>query len=200
MKLKAIIKLFTIFLLLLTASYSHAKGERYGLSAGIISLTTADNEGKSDGNEVLKFGIVHTRPIDPNNARWRWWLGLNYLTSDAPAPANGIYEEIQNIELRVVPQYAIPAFDWLTAFLGAGVSVGYSSYTDRWNVDADGYRYGDQLEDVSGAEVGLVINAGTVIKLGSNPDQHLQLIPQVSYIQPLNEGLGGLELSFSILF
>ncbi|MFY2506914.1 hypothetical protein ACN3E9_01000 [Vibrio pectenicida] len=50
-------------------------------------------------------------------------------------------------------------------------------------------------------EAGAVATIGTVIKLGSNPDAHIQIVPQVSYILPIyNDGLGGLELSMSLLF
>ena len=80
-------------------------------------------------------------------------------------------------------------------------SLGYSQYGDRWEVDEDGYKYGKQLDDIDQFEVGAVFSFGTAIKIGSNPDAHLQLIPQASYIQPLyNDGLGGLELSVALLF
>lgn len=192
---------FLALVLLVSSSSVFAKGERYGASFQLLSFdgTTIDS-GETGSGEALRFGLVHTRPIDENSNRWRWWLGLNYLSTDIEAPTSGVYQEVSNLEFRIVPQYAFGTLEWLTPYVGLGLSVGYSAYSNRWNVDNDGVKYGDQLEDESVFEIGAVFNVGTVIKLGSNPDAHLQLIPNISYIQPVNDGLGGLELSFALLF
>ncbi|WP_050936296.1 hypothetical protein, partial [Vibrio harveyi] len=146
------------------------------------------------------YGLVHTRPIDENNNRWRWWLGLNYLTEDVDAPSNGIYQEVTNYELRVVPQYALSSWSIFTPYVGAGLSLGYSQYSNRWKVDSDGFRY-ESIDDIDQFELGAVVTLGTAIKLGSNPDAHIQIIPQASYILPVvNDGVGGVELSVSLLF
>ncbi|EOX3958944.1 hypothetical protein ACM9ER_002336 [Vibrio alginolyticus] len=185
----------------LFSSVAMAKGERYGLSTSILTIDSIKyDEGKSGEQDTLRFGLVHTRPIDENNNRWRWWLGLNYLAEDIEAPANGLYQEATNYELRVVPQYALTSWSVFTPYVGAGLSVGYSQYSNRWQVDQEGYRY-ESVEDIDQFELGAVVTLGTAIKLGSNPDAHIQIIPQASYILPVvNDGIGGLELSVSLLF
>ncbi|MDW2123424.1 hypothetical protein WKW23_13600 [Vibrio alginolyticus] len=185
----------------LFSSVAMAKGERYGLSTSMLTIDSINyDEGKSGEQDTLRFGLVHTRPIDENNNRWRWWLGLNYLAEDIEAPANGLYQEATNYELRVVPQYALTSWSVFTPYVGAGLSVGYSQYSNRWQVDQDGYRY-ESVEDIDQFELGAVVTLGTAIKLGSNPDAHIQIIPQASYILPVvNDGIGGLELSVSLLF
>ncbi|NVD06242.1 hypothetical protein FCU94_04870 [Vibrio sp. JPW-9-11-11] len=188
--------------LCLFSTFALAKGERYGASVNMLTIDSVKyDQGSSGEQDTLRYGIVHTRPIDLNNNRWRWWLGLNYLTEDVIAPANGVYQEATNFELRVVPQYALDSWSVFTPYLGAGLSLGYSQYSNRWKVDDEGFRYGSQLEDIEQFEVGAVATIGTVIKLGSNPDAHIQIIPQASYIIPVvNEGIGGIELSVSLLF
>ena len=185
----------------LFSSVAMAKGERYGLSTSMLTIDSIKyDEGKSGEQDTLRFGLVHTRPIDENNNRWRWWLGLNYLAEDIEAPANGLYQEATNYELRVVPQYALTSWSVFTPYVGAGLSVGYSQYSNRWQVDQEGYRY-ESVEDIDQFELGAVVTLGTAIKLGSNPDAHIQIIPQASYILPVvNDGIGGLELSVSLLF
>ncbi|HHX8590807.1 TPA: hypothetical protein ACVO0O_004663 [Vibrio alginolyticus] len=185
----------------LFSSVAMAKGERYGLSTSMLTIDSIKyDEGKSGEQDTLRFGLVHTRPIDENNNRWRWWLGLNYLAEDIEAPANGLYQEATNYELRVVPQYALTSRSVFTPYVGAGLSVGYSQYSNRWQVDQEGYRY-ESVEDIDQFELGAVVTLGTAIKLGSNPDAHIQIIPQASYILPVvNDGIGGLELSVSLLF
>ncbi|ELB2800800.1 hypothetical protein K6U66_18000 [Vibrio alginolyticus] len=185
----------------LFSSVAMAKGERYGLSTSMLTIDSIKyDEGKSGEQDTLRFGLVHTRPIDENNNRWRWWLGLNYLAEDIEAPANGLYQEATNYELRVVPQYALTSWSVFTPYVGAGLSVGYSQYSNRWQVDQEGYRY-ESVEDIDLFELGAVVTLGTAIKLGSNPDAHIQIIPQASYILPVvNDGIGGLELSVSLLF
>ncbi|MCA2487476.1 MULTISPECIES: hypothetical protein [Vibrio] len=185
----------------LFSSVAMAKGERYGLSTSMLTIDSIKyDEGKSGEQDTLRFGLVHTRPIDENNNRWRWWLGLNYLAEDIEAPANGLYQEATNYELRVVPQYALTSWSIFTPYVGAGLSVGYSQYSNRWQVDQEGYRY-ESVEDIDQFELGAVVTLGTAIKLGSNPDAHIQIIPQASYILPVvNDGIGGLELSVSLLF
>ncbi|MCR9489977.1 hypothetical protein [Vibrio alginolyticus] len=185
----------------LFSSVAMAKGERYGLSTSMLTIDSIKyDEGKSGEQDTLRFGLVHTRPIDENNNRWRWWLGLNYLAEDIEAPANGLYQEATNYELRVVPQYALTSWSVFTPYVGAGLSVGYSQYSNRWQVDQEGYRY-ESVEDIDQFELGAVMTLGTAIKLGSNPDAHIQIIPQTSYILPVvNDGIGGLELSVSLLF
>ncbi|EPI0761752.1 hypothetical protein ACSYOM_000487 [Vibrio alginolyticus] len=185
----------------LFSSVAMAKGERYGLSTSMLTIDSIKyDEGKSGEQDTLRFGLVHTRPIDENNNRWRWWLGLNYLAEDIEAPANGLYQEATNYELRVVPQYALTSWCVFTPYVGAGLSVGYSQYSNRWQVDQEGYRY-ESVEDIDQFELGAVMTLGTAIKLGSNPDAHIQIIPQASYILPVvNDGIGGLELSVSLLF
>ncbi|ELI1832985.1 hypothetical protein RQV66_000784 [Vibrio alginolyticus] len=185
----------------LFSSVAMAKGERYGLSTSMLTIDSIKyDEGKSGEQDTLRFGLVHTRPIDENNNRWRWWLGLNYLAEDIEAPANGLYQEATNYELRVVPQYALTSWSVFTPYVGAGLSVGYSQYSNRWQVDQEGYRY-ESVEDINQFELGAVMTLGTAIKLGSNPDAHIQIIPQASYILPVvNDGIGGLELSVSLLF
>ncbi|MFB9134106.1 hypothetical protein M1D72_14890 [Vibrio sp. AK197] len=189
-------------LMCLFSTVSFAKGERYGISYNLFSVESIEyDEGESGEQDMTRFGLVHTRPLDENNNRWRWWFGLNYLNGEVDAPMNGLYQEVTNYELRVVPQYAIGTWTLFTPYIGAGVSLAYSQYSNRWVVDQDGYKYGDQLEDVSQFEVGAVVTAGMVIKLGSNPNAHVQLIPQASYIAPVfNDGLGGVELSVSLVF
>ncbi|EIE5863963.1 hypothetical protein R7P07_07430 [Vibrio sp. Vb2133] len=185
----------------LFSSVVMAKGERFGLSTSMLTIDSIKyDEGKSGEQDTLRFGLVHTRPIDENNNRWRWWLGLNYLAEDIEAPANGLYQEATNYELRVVPQYALTSWSVFTPYVGAGLSVGYSQYSNRWQVDQEGYRY-ESVEDIDQFELGAVVTLGTAIKLGSNPDAHIQIIPQASYILPVvNDGIGGLELSVSLLF
>ncbi|EJL6723335.1 MULTISPECIES: hypothetical protein [Vibrio] len=185
----------------LFSSVAMAKGERYGLSTSMLTIDSIKyDEGKSGEQDTLRFGLVHTRPIDENNNRWRWWLGLNYLAEDIEAPANGLYQEATNYELRVVPQYALTSWSVFTPYVGAGLSVGYSQYSNRWQVDQEGYRY-ESVEDIDQFELGAVMTLGTAIKLGSNPDAHIQIIPQASYVLPVvNDGIGGLELSVSLLF
>ncbi|ELA6646873.1 MULTISPECIES: hypothetical protein [Vibrio] len=185
----------------LFSSVAMAKGERYGLSTSMLTIDSIKyDEGKSGEQDTLRFGLVHTRPIDENNNRWRWWLGINYLAEDIEAPANGLYQEATNYELRVVPQYALTSWSVFTPYVGAGLSVGYSQYSNRWQVDQEGYRY-ESVEDIDQFELGAVVTLGTAIKLGSNPDAHIQIIPQASYILPVvNDGIGGLELSVSLLF
>ncbi|EAS76634.1 hypothetical protein V12G01_01460 [Vibrio alginolyticus 12G01] len=185
----------------LFSSVAMAKGERYGLSTSMLTIDSIKyDEGKSGEQDTLRFGLAHTRPIDENNNRWRWWLGLNYLAEDIEAPANGLYQEATNYELRVVPQYALTSWSVFTPYVGAGLSVGYSQYSNRWQVDQEGYRY-ESVEDIDQFELGAVVTLGTAIKLGSNPDAHIQIIPQASYILPVvNDGIGGLELSVSLLF
>ncbi|EOY4665263.1 hypothetical protein ACP52K_001115 [Vibrio alginolyticus] len=185
----------------LFSSVVMAKGERFGLSTSMLTIDSIKyDEGKSGEQDTLRFGLVHTRPIDENNNRWRWWLGLNYLAEDIEAPANGLYQEATNYELRVVSQYALTSWSVFTPYVGAGLSVGYSQYSNRWQVDQEGYRY-ESVEDIDQFELGAVVTLGTAIKLGSNPDAHIQIIPQASYILPVvNDGIGGLELSVSLLF
>ncbi|MGF1727553.1 hypothetical protein [Photobacterium nomapromontoriensis] len=186
----------------LFSTFVLAKGERYGLSVNMLTIDSINyDEGSSGQKNSLRYGAVHTRPIDENNNRWRWWFGLNYLSEDVAAPKNGVYQEITNIELRIVPQYALDSWGIFTPYIGAGLSAGNTQYSNRWKVDNDGYQYGSQLEDIKQFELGAVATIGTVIKLGSNPDAHLQVVPQASYILPLyNNGLGGVELSVSLLF
>lgn len=178
-----------------------AKGERYGLSVNMLTIDSIDyDEGMSGEQDALRYGIVHTRPIDENNNRWRWWLGLNYLAESVTAPSDGIYQETTNYELRVVPQYALGSWRMFTPYAGAGASLGYSLYSNRWKVDEDGYRY-EALDDIDQFELGLVVSIGSVIKLGSNPNAHIQIVPQASYILPVfNDGMSGVELSVSMLF
>ncbi|WP_072054266.1 hypothetical protein [Aliivibrio fischeri] len=179
-----------------------AKGERYGIAANFKTIESTEYEqGMSGELSTISYGLVHTRPIDENNNRWRWLFGFNYLSDYIEAPANGVYQEVTNYEFRIVPQYALGNWWAFTPYVGAGLSLGYSQYGNRWKVDDEGYKYGNQLDDIDQFEVGAVLSFGTVIKLGSNPDAHLQIIPQASYIQPIyNDGLGGLELSVSLLF
>ncbi|GAB6260816.1 hypothetical protein PSSHI_10590 [Photobacterium sp. R1] len=177
-----------------------SKGERFGVTAAYYDFTSSAEEGESGENQSMRWGLVHTRPIDDNSARWRWWFGLNYLSDNIPAPQNGIYQEVDNYEFRVLPQYAFPVTSWLTPYIGAGISLAYSEYSERWYVDSDEFKYGTQLQDNNAFEAGLLLNAGTVLKIGSNPDAHLQLVPQATLIIPVNNGLGGVEFSLSFLF
>ncbi|KFK48003.1 hypothetical protein, partial [Vibrio vulnificus] len=154
----------------LFSAFAAAKGERYGGSVSMLTIERIDyDEGSSGEVDTLRYGLVHTRPIDENNNRWRWWLGFNYLAEDVEAPSNGVYQEVKNYELRVVPQYALSSWSIFTPYVGAGLSMGYSQYSNRWKVDQDGYRY-ESIEDIDQFELGAVITLGTVIKLGSNPD------------------------------
>ncbi|WP_047046442.1 hypothetical protein [Vibrio mexicanus] len=191
-----------ILLIGLLSSAVNAKGNRYGGTISQFSIESIDYEqGKSGEVDALRYGLTYTRPIDENNNRWRWWFGANYLNESVKAPDNGVYQEVSNFEFRVVPQYALTNVSFITPYIGAGVSLGYSQYSRRWVVDDEGYKYGDQLDDIDQFEVSLVGSVGTVIKLGSNPNAHLQFIPQVSYLFPVyNDGIGGLELSVSLLF
>ncbi len=178
-----------------------AKGERQGASVNMLTVESIDyDEGFSGDQEALRYGFVHTRPVDENNNRWRWWLGFNYVAEDVEAPSNGVYQEVTNYEFRVLPQYALGSWSIFTPYIGAGLSLGYSQYSNRWKVDQDGYRY-ENLEEFSQFELGAVATFGTSVKFGSNPDAHVQLNPQISYILPvINDGIGGVELSVSILF
>ncbi|MBW3698151.1 hypothetical protein EK599_20975 [Vibrio sp. T187] len=186
----------------LFSSIAIAKGERYGASVNMLTIESIEyDEGSSGEKDSLRYGIVHTRPIDQNNNRWRWWLGFNYLTDSLDAPSNGVYQEVTNYEFRIVPQFALGSWSVFTPYIGAGLSLGYSQYSERWKVDSEGFKYGEQLDDIDQFEMGAVATVGTVIKLGSNPDAHLQIVPQASYILPVyNDGLGGVELTVSLLF
>lgn len=184
------------------SAVANAKGERYGGSVSMLSIDNIEYEqGESGTADAIRYGLVHTRPIDEDNNRWRWWLGFNYLSESVDAPSNGIYQEVTNYEIRVVPQYALGSWSIFTPYIGAGISAAYSQYSNRWPVDGEGVKYGSQLDDIDQFEAGAVATIGTVIKLGSDPDAHIQIIPQASYILPVyNDGLGGLELTVSLLF
>ncbi len=201
LKLLKIGTLLSIFLFLFSP-FVAAKGERYGASINIFNIESIEyDEGVSGKKNTLRYGVVHTRPIDENNNRWRWWFGLNYLNELLTAPPNGVYQEVSNYELRVVPQYALSSWSVFTPYVGAGVSMGYSQLSNRWKVDHEGFKYGSQLSDINQFEISPIFTIGTSIKIGNNPDAHLQVIPQASYILPVyNDGLGGVELSVSLLF
>lgn len=185
----------------LLSFFVHAKGERYGGSATIRNLDSLYAvEGDSTAAENPHFGILHTRPMDENNNRWRWWIGVNYLNENVNPAKNGVYQEIEGVEIRIMPQYAIVSWGPFTPYIGAGLSIAYQTYSNRWQVDEQGYKYGNQLEDISQFEVDAVIGFGTAIKFGANPNSHLQLIPQMAYLLPINGGLGRIELSLSFLF
>ncbi|MCL9780079.1 porin family protein [Vibrio sp. S4M6] len=188
--------------LLIVSSPLFAKGQRYGGTVSLVNLTSIDyQQGESGSQDVTSFGLVYTTPIDENNNRWRWWFGLNYIQDSITAPPNGIYQEVTSYELRAVPQYALNSWGWLTPYVGAGLSAGMVNYKNRWVVDSDGFKYGAQLEDISQFELRAVATIGTVVKLGSDPNAHIQIIPQISYLFPVyNDGIGGLELSLSMLF
>ena len=196
------IHLCFIALILAFSAPIFAKGERYGTIVNVrVIESTEYEEGPSGELNTISYGLVHTRPIDENNNRWRWWLGVNYLSDYIDAPNNGVYQEITNYELRIIPQYALGNMWIFTPYVGTGLSMGYSQYNNRWAVDNEGFKIQPQLDDIDQFEVGAVVAIGTVIKLGSNPDSHLQIIPQASYIQPIyNDGLSGVELSVSLLF
>jgi len=187
-----------------------AKGERYGVSAQYFNIDSVKfDEGSTDETNTIKFGLVHSRPIDENNNRWRWLFNLNYLSAEVPAQSNlgsqsigiyGVYQEVKSLQFRVIPQYAVADWGWMTPLLGLGISTSYSQYSERWQVDSDGIKYGGQLEDIEAFEFGLVASVGTVIKLGSNPNAHLQLVPEILYNHSFNNGLGGIEFSLTLLF
>lgn len=176
--------------------FAYAKGERYGATASTRHIYDSDKQ----DNNIPQFGILHTRPMDENNNRWRWWFEVNYLQETINSSKQPLYQELNGIEVRVVPQYAIASLGPFTPYIGAGISVGYQMYSNRWNLDEQGYKYGDQLNDIAQFEMGGVISLGTAIKIGGDPNSHLQIIAQISYLIPMNDGLSGAELSLSFLF
>jgi len=194
----------------LSAGTAFAKGERYGVSAQYFNINSVEfDEGHTAETGAIKFGLVHTRPIDENNNRWRWLFNLNYLSVPMTAQNTGlsqgaqrfgVYQEVQSIEFRIVPQYALADWGWMTPLVGLGLSTSYSQYSERWQVDADGIKYGDQLDDIEAFEFGLVASIGTAIKLGSNPNAHLQLVPEILYNHSFSNGLSGIEFSLTLLF
>jgi len=179
-----------------------AKGERYGAVANFKMMESIEyEEGLSDEFNTISYGFVHTRPIDENNNRWRWWFGVNYLSDTTDTAENGIHQDVNNYEFRVVPQYALGKWNAFTPYIGTGLSMAYSQYSNRWQIENNNKASGTELEDINQFELGVVVSLATVIKLSDNPDSHLQIIPQASYIQPLyNDGIGGLELSVALLF
>ncbi|WP_413111696.1 hypothetical protein [Thaumasiovibrio sp. DFM-14] len=190
-----------VFIAFSVPVHAEVKGTRYGVSTSLFSFDDYAKEGMTGEQNGVRFGLVHTRPVDKNNSRWRWWLGLNYLSDHVPAPkAGGVYQEVDNIELRFLPQYAYPATSWMTPFVGAGVTLGYSQFSYRWLVDDEGYKYGDQLPDYEQFEFSLAFNVGTAFKLGSNPNAHLQIVPQMFVLLPVGDGLSGIEFNVSVLF
>ncbi|CAM2835875.1 hypothetical protein [Moritella viscosa] len=208
LRLSIVLVLFSFCMV--CAESAFAKGERYGISAQYFNINSVEfDEGSTEETNTIKFGFAHTRPIDENNNRWRWLFNLNFLSTEIPAQSNsgsksadvyGLYQEVQSLQFRVMPQYAVADWGWVTPLLGLGISTSYSQYSERWRVDPDGVKYGDQLEDIEAFEYGLVASVGTVIKLGSNPNAHLQLVPEILYNHSFNNGLSGIEFSLTLLF
>ncbi len=195
------LKSIGVLTLTLLSFFVHAKGERYGGSLSMRNMNTDVHvQGESKASKMPQFGLVHTRPIDENNNRWRWWISAHYLDEQLTSPKSYIYQESKGLELRIMPQYAIASWDGVTPFMGAGVSLAYQDYSNRWQVDEQGYKYGHQLEDISQLDAGVLFNFGTAIKFGKNPNSHLQLVPQFSSIFPMNGNSVGIELSLSLLF
>ncbi|MGF1741726.1 hypothetical protein L4C34_11750 [Vibrio profundum] len=194
--------IFICALCCLFSSVALAKGERYGAAVNYRQIDSIGyTQGDSGEFDTMNFGLVHTRPIDENNNRMRWWLGFNYLNSETDTPAGGVYQKVTSYELRVVPQFAIANWGKFTPLLGLGLSAAYSEYKNRWFVDNSGYKYGSQLENINQFEAGIVVSVGAAVKLGSDPEAYLQLVPQLSYVKPVyNDGLGGLEFTIALLF
>lgn len=195
------IQLCIVAFIFTCSSTAFAQSDRYGIIGNFKNIDQLEHdEGTSEAFDTISYGLVHTRPIDQNNNRWRWWLGLNYLSDSADSSAKGLHQDIENYEFRLVPQYAVGKWEMFTPYIGAGLSMGYSQYTNRWEM-INGVRQGNQLDDIEQFELGGVISFATVIKVGGTQDAYLQIIPQASYIQPIyNDGLGGLELSIAFLF
>lgn len=191
-----------VLILCIISMPTFAKGNRYGGSVALMNVNSISyQQGESGSADLTSFGLVYTTPIDENNNRWRWWLGLNYMSDSIDAPSNGIYQELTSYEVRLIPQFALGSIGWFTPYVGAGVSAAYVNYENRWVVDSDGYKYGSQLEDISQLEIRAAATIGTVMKLGSDPNYHIEVIPQFSYLLPVyNKGVGGFELSLSLLF
>lgn len=180
--------------------FVHAKGERYGGIATISGVARTDEVGQEKPLNTPNFGLVHTRPIDENNNRWRWWIAFNYLSETIKPSKEGLYQEMTGFEVRVMPQYAMASWGPFTPYLGAGISIAHQSYSNRWNLDDQGYKYGDQLEDISKFGIGALMGFGTVMKISPSSNSSFQFIPQISYLHPINGGLGGLEFSLLFLF
>ncbi|MGL6313478.1 hypothetical protein [Vibrio sp. WXL103] len=197
-------KLINYFLLIIslfcsTFTLASSKGLRYGLSTSVFSYDAYAPEGQAGSTDSFRFSVVHTRPIDMNSARWRWWLSASYLTDHISADPGGVYQELDNFEFRVVPQYAFPIGESITSFVGAGLSLGYSRYSERWEVDSDGYKY-VRLPSEQRFDAAAVITSGIVFKMGSDPNAHIQLIPHASYFATYEAHLPGIELGLTVLF
>ncbi|MGL6259075.1 hypothetical protein [Vibrio sp. WXL210] len=134
-----------------------------------------------------------------NSARWRWWLSASYLRDYIPAQPNGIYQELDNFELKIVPQYAFPLSSGITPYFGLGASLGYSRYSARQRVDEFGYKY-EKLPSEQRFDAAAVITSGIVFKMGSDPNAHIQVIPHASYLATYEAHLPGIELGLTVLF
>ncbi len=196
------LKILSLAMLFFVSEGAFAKGERFGLSAGQFSIDEIDyDEGTLLSDKLMRYKLIHTRPMDENNNRWRWWFALDLYQDTLFPQGTGIYQESFYIGAEVIPQFALGKLWNLTPFVGAGGYFGYASHSNRWEVDEDGFKYGVQLDDIGQLEYGLAFNFGTIIKIGSNPNSHLQITPMIAYKLPLMDDVyQGVELSVALLF
>ncbi len=190
-------QLVWVCMALLISGHALANGNRCGLSVSMLNINKIHYDHSAvNSSSAMQYGLFFTTPIDINSNRWRWFFGFNYLTGDMDNSQNSLTQSVTSYELRFAPQYALATWGGLTPYVGAGMSLAYTQYADRYRV----YDTTD-LDDINQVEFRGLASLGVVFNMGNDPNSYFQITSQASYLLPVtSDSLGGLELKVAMSF
>lgn len=131
---------------------------RYGLAYGYGEIDVNDPNGDTQTGEV-------SQPLNLIYSDWlpvggRFWLELQYLTSNLPASQTSIGQHVQQRNVTAVAQKNFRLARYFAPWLGFGIQLSQAEYSRRHTITDDGYL--QQLYDDRETNfVSVVINSTT---------------------------------------
>lgn len=168
----------------------------YGYNPTIGSFTPSDPDLESGSSSDLVF--VSAAAKMPYRGRMqRSFFDVSYQYFETDATTTELGQEVQRYRTSWQHQFARPINKNLTFWYGGGGSVGYSSYTGRHFIDADGY-LANVEKDKSALDLAMI---GSAILEFAIPQYKRVTVGLTSHYElPLTDSVEGFKIGGYIFY
>mgnify|MGYP000104567856 CR=1 FL=1 len=165
-----------------------------GNIAGAIGLTqvsasVSDPDGSTGDDSQSSASLILTYNID---SQWRVWVDVAQYELDLEYGQSKIGQHVETLQVDTILQRAFPLGSFVYGWIGGGVGIGFSDYTERAKTLDTGHIDPDnKFKDRDETNYHAIVNAGILRGLNKNVTLGANLKHQIT----LNDGIDATSLT-----
>lgn len=168
-----------------------AYAERFAIGLGLnqASVSVEDPKGDTDKDTPGYISLIGTYNIDE---KWRIWSEISKYDFDLEYSPTYIGQHVDTLQFDVIAQYAKPFGTFTYGWVGAGLGMSFTEYSERAKTLESGHLNPfESYEDRDETNYHLILNIGILRGITSD----ITIGGNVKHSVTMNDGYGGTTIT-----